>query len=244
VKILITDDHAVVRHGLKRLLADEFKKASFGEAANATEALNHIWKENWDIVILDLSMPGHSGLEVLKEIKKFRPKLPVMMLSMHPEDQFALRLLKAGAAGYVSKEIAPEVLVEAIRKVVAGERYVTPALVEKMASWLTLDVGAETLPHERLSDREFLVLRLIAEGKPVSAIAKELSLSVKTISTYGARAREKMGMTSNAELTRYAIENHLVENAWAAVGRPPQPNPVPSKRVLVGQKRTSRRSKF
>ena len=207
MKILIADDHAVVRHGLKQLLAEEFKKAVFGEASNATEALNHVWKENWDVVILDISMPGQSGWRPWREIKKSRPRLPVIMLSMHPEDQFAMRLLKAGASGYMTKEMAPDALLGAHRKVVAGGRYVSPALGEKMAGLLTVDVAVA--PHERLSDRELLVLRLIAAGKPVSAIAKELSLSVKTVSTYGARAREKMGMTSNSELTRYALQNHL-----------------------------------
>jgi len=214
MKILITDDHAVVRHGLKQLLAEEFKKAVFGEAATAMEALDHVWKENWDVVVLDLSMPGYGGLEALKEIKKFRPKLPVIILSMHPEDQFAMRLLKAGAAGYMTKETAPKALVGAIRKVVAGGRYISQTLAEKMASMLAVDV--DTPPHERLSDREFLVMRLIAAGKPVSVIAKELALSVKTISTYSARAREKMGMTTNSELTHYAIQHHLIDDVPSA----------------------------
>jgi two-component system invasion response regulator UvrY len=213
MKILITDDHAVVRHGLKQLLAEEFKRAVFGEAASAMEALDCVWKENWDVVVLDLSMPGHGGLEALKEIKKFRPKLPVIVLSMHPEDQFALRLIRAGAAGYLTKETAPKALVAAIRKVVAGGRYVSEALAEKMVASLGTDV--DVAPHERLSDREFLVFRLIAAGKPASAIARELSLSVKTISTYGARAREKMGMSTNAEMTHYAIQHNLVENSLA-----------------------------
>ncbi len=146
---------------------------------------------------------------MLKEIKQTRPKLPVLMLSMHPEDQFAVRLLKAGASGYMNKESAPEELVGAVKKLLSGGRYVSPALAEKMASYLALDV--QTTPHERLSDREFLVLRLIASGKPVGAIAKELSLSVKTISTYRTRILEKTGMTSNSELTHYALQNHLVE---------------------------------
>src|SRR6476661_1896657 len=131
MKILLTDDHAVVRHGLKQILADEFKKATFGEARNAQEALNRIWKENWDVVVLDITMPGRSGLEVLREIKKSRPKLPVLVLSMHPEDQFAVRLLKIGASGYMTKESAPNELVGAVKKVIAGGRYVSPALAEK-----------------------------------------------------------------------------------------------------------------
>ncbi|HVS50754.1 MAG TPA: response regulator transcription factor [Opitutaceae bacterium] len=207
MKILIVDDHAVVRQGLKQILAEEFKRAEFGESSNVQEAIDKVWKENWDVVVLDITMPGRSGLEVLKEIKKTRPKLPVLMLSMHPEDQFAVRLLKIGASGYMTKESAPNELVGAVKKVVAGGRYVSPALAEKMASYLAIDV--QTPPHERLSDREFLVLRLIASGKTPTAIAKELGLSVKTISTYRMRILEKMSMANNAELTHYAIQNNL-----------------------------------
>jgi len=209
MKILITEDHAVVRQGLKLILADHFKKAVFGEARNATEALACVWKEKWDVVVLDITMPGRSGLEVLKEIKRSRPKLPVLILSMHPEDQFAVRLLKAGAAGYLTKESAGDELVGAIKKVVGGGRYISPALAEKLAVHLTVDV--QKAPHERLSDREFLILRMIASGKPVSQIAKELSLSVSTVSTYRARILEKMDMKNNAELTHYALQKELVE---------------------------------
>src|SRR5437660_11794314 len=209
MKILLADDHAVVRHGLKQILADEFKRSVFGEARNAQEALDLVWKENWDVIVLDITMPGRSGLEVLREIKKSRPKLPVLVLSMHPEDQFAVRVLKSGASGYMTKESAPEELVGAIKKVLAGGRYVSPSLAEKMASYLAID--SPKAPHERLSDREFVVLRMIASGKTVSQIAEELSLSVKTVSTYRTRILEKTGMTSNAELTHYAIKNQLVE---------------------------------
>jgi two-component system invasion response regulator UvrY len=208
MKILITDDHAVVRQGLKQILLEEFPRAEFGEATNAQEAIERVWKENWDVVVLDITMPGRSGLEVLKEIKKSRPKLPVLVLSMHPEDQFAVRILKIGASGYMTKESAPNELVGAVRKVMAGGRYVSPSLAEKMASYLAIDV--QTPPHERLSDREFLVLRLIASGKTPTAIARELALSVKTISTYRMRILEKMNMANNAELTHYAIQNQLV----------------------------------
>ncbi|MGH7946529.1 MAG: response regulator [Opitutaceae bacterium] len=208
MKILITDDHAVVRQGLKQILLEEFTRAEFGEATNAQEAIDRVWKEHWDVVVLDITMPGRSGLEVLKEIKKSRPKLPVLVLSMHPEDQFAVRILKIGASGYMTKESAPNELVGAVRKVIAGGRYVSPSLAEKMASYLAIDV--HTPPHERLSDREFLVLRLIASGKTPTAIAKELALSVKTISTYRMRILEKMNMANNAELTHYAIQNQLV----------------------------------
>lgn len=209
MRILIADDHAVVRQGLKQILAADFKHAVFGEAENGQQALDLAWKESWDVLVLDITMPGQSGLDVLKAIKKNRPKLPVLMLSMHPEDQFAVRMLKIGAAGYMTKESAPAELVGAVKKVVSGGRYISPALAEKMAAFLAIDV--QTAPHERLSDREFLVLRLIASGKTVSAIAVELSLSVKTISTYRTRILEKTGMKNSAELTHYALQNHLVD---------------------------------
>ena len=199
-----------MRHGLKQILADEFKKATFGEARNAQEALNKVWKENWDVVVLDITMPGRSGLEVLREIRKSKPKLPVLVLSMHPEGQFAVRVLKRGASGYMTKESAPEELVGAIKKVLAGGRYVSPSLAEKLASYLSGGDGQKP-PQEKLSDREFQVLRLIASGKMVSEIAQELSLSVKTISTYRSRILEKMGMKNNAELMHYAMQHQLVE---------------------------------
>ncbi len=199
----------MVRQGLKQILADEFSRAVFGEAGTAQEAITKVWENEWDVVVLDITMPGRTGLEVLAEIRKSRPHLPVLVLSMHPEDQFAMRVLKSGAAGYMTKESAPEALVGAIKKVLAGGRYVSPALAEQMASYLGTDV--QKPPHERLSDREFLVLRLIASGKTVSQIAGELALSVKTISTYRVRILEKMLMSSNAELTHYAIQSRLVE---------------------------------
>ena len=208
MKILIADDHAVVRQGVKQILADAFPKAGYGEARNAQETLSRVWEEEWDVIILDITMPGRSGLDVLREIRKDRPRLPVLLLSMHPEDQFAVRMLKSGAAGYLNKESAPEELVGAIKKVIAGGRYVSPALAEIMASYLTVET--QKPPHERLSDREFQVLRQIASGRTVSEIAAELSLSVKTVSTYRARTLEKMGLRNNAELTHYAIQNQLV----------------------------------
>jgi DNA-binding NarL/FixJ family response regulator len=208
MKILIADDHAVVRHGLKQILADEFKRSEFGEAKNGQEVLDTIWKENWDVVILDITMPGRGGLEVLRELKQARPKLPILVLSMHPEDQFAVRVLKAGASGYMTKESAPQELVGAIRKVTAGGRHISPAVAELMASYLSLD--SDAAPHEQLSNREFQVMRLIASGKTVSEIARELSLSVRTVSTYRARILEKTGMRTNAELTHYAFQHQLV----------------------------------
>lgn len=167
-----------------------------------------MWKEHWDIVVLDITMPGRSGLEVLREIKRSKPRLPVLVLSMHPENQFAVRVLKRGASGYMTKESAPDELVGAIRKIMAGGRYVSTSLAEKLATYLSSDNQKQ--PQEMLSDREFQVLRLIASGKMVGEIAKELSLSVKTISTYRARILEKMGLKNNAELMHYAMQHELV----------------------------------
>lgn len=209
MKILLADDHTVVRHGLKQILADEFKRATFGEARNAQEALDLVWKDNWDVVVLDITMPGRSGLEVLREIKKSKPRLPVLVLSMHPENQFAVRVLKRGASGYMTKESAAGELVGAIKKVLAGGRYVSATLAEKLATYLASD--NQKAPQELLSDREFQVLRLIASGKIVSEIARELSLSVKTISTYRTRILEKMGLRNNAELMHYAMQHQLIE---------------------------------
>ena len=210
MRILIADDHAVVRHGLRQILADEFKSAEFGEARNGQEALNRVWgKERWDAVILDITMPGRGGLEILKEIKKSKPKLPVLVLSMHPEDQFAVRVLKAGASGYMTKESATEELVGAIKKILAGGRHISPSLAEIMATYLT--VKSEQPPHELLSNREFQVLREIASGRTVSEIARQLSLSVRTVSTYRTRILEKMGLKTNSELTHYAFQHQLVK---------------------------------
>lgn len=198
-----------MRHGLKQILADEFKRAEFGEARNGQDALNRVWKEKWDVVILDITMPGRGGLEVLKEIKKAKPKVPVLVLSMHPEDQFAVRVLKAGASGYMTKETAPEELVGAVKKILAGGRHISPSLGEIMAAYLS--IKTDKPPHELLSNREFQVLRQIASGRTVSEIARELSLSVRTVSTYRTRILEKMGLKTNAELTHYAFQTQLVK---------------------------------
>ncbi|HEY3304237.1 MAG TPA: response regulator transcription factor [Candidatus Binatia bacterium] len=208
VKILIADDHPVVRQGLKQVLADEADMKVEGEAANANELLAKVRRESWDIVLLDITMPGRGGLEVLKDLRRERAKLPVLVLSMHPEDQFGLRVLKAGAAGYLTKDSAPEELVKAIRKVCGGGKYISPLLAEQLA--VRLDPDEPRPPHEFLSDREYQVMCLIASGKRVGDIAKNLSLSVKTISTYRLRILEKMGVKTNAELTRYAIERALI----------------------------------
>jgi DNA-binding NarL/FixJ family response regulator len=208
MKILLADDHAVVRHGLKQILTDAFKRAAYGEARNAQETLDLVWKQEWDVVVLDITMPGRSGLEVLSEIKKTKPRLPVLVLSVHPENQFAVRVLKSGASGYMTKETAPEELVGAVKKVLAGGRYVSTALAETLAGSLS---ESKRAPQEKLSDREFQVLRLIASGKMVTDIAREMSLSVKTISTYRSRLLAKMGMKNNAELMYFAIQHKLVE---------------------------------
>lgn len=209
LKVLITDDHALIRRGLKQVLQEGLGAVTVGEAQDAKEALEQIMKQRWDVVIMDITMPGRSGLDILRDIKLAQPLLPVLILSMHPEDQFAVRVLKAGASGFIPKESAPEELIKAIRKVVAGGRYVTPALAEKMA--FDLAARRDKPPHETLSDREFQVLRLIGSGKPVGQIAEDLGLSVKTVSTYRARVLEKMSMQNNAELTHYAIKHQLVD---------------------------------
>ena len=209
IRILIADDHAILRRGLKEILVDELKDAIFAEAGNAQQVLTDVRKQAWDLVILDITMPGRSGLDLLRDLKQLRPELPVLVLSMHPEDQYAKRVLRSGAAGYMNKETAPKELVTAIRKVLAGGRYVSAALAEKLASDLSAD--SARLPHERLSDREFEILRMIASGKTVSQIAEELHLSVTTVSTHRARILEKMDMANNAELMRYAMINALID---------------------------------
>jgi len=209
IRVLIADDHAIVRRGLIEILSRDLKDSVCGEAENAQQVLAQVQSHPWDLVILDVSMPGRSGIDVLTDLKVAKPKLPVLVLSMHPEDQYGKRVLKAGASGYMNKNSAPEELIKAIRKVLAGGRYVSQALAEKLA--LDLSEKHVQLPHESLSDREFEVLRMIASGKTVSQIADGLHLSVATISTYRARILEKMNMTTNAELMHYAFRNHLVE---------------------------------
>lgn len=208
IRVLIADDHAVVRHGIRQILADEPDMRIFGEARDGAEALDQIRKHDWDLVILDINMPGPGALDILKEVREARPKLPVLVFSMHPEEQFALRTLKGGASGYLIKESASEELVRAIRKILKGGKYVSEALAEKIA--FDLHPDWERAPHENLSNREFQILCLIAAGKTVSEIARELHLSVKTVSTYRARILEKMHMKTNAALAHYAITNRLV----------------------------------
>ncbi|MBI2359797.1 MAG: response regulator transcription factor [Deltaproteobacteria bacterium] len=209
IRVLIADDHPVVRKGLKQILAEVPDIEVTGEASDARELIENVQKEICDIILLDITMPGRGGLDALKELRRDFPTIPVLVLSMHPEDQYGVRVLKSGAAGYMTKESAPEELVEAIKKVHGGGKYLSPYLAEKLA--FELVEGSDKPPHERLSDREFEILRLIASGKTVSQIASILSLSVKTISTYRARILEKMTMKTNAELTHYAIHNKLVD---------------------------------
>ncbi|HEY7559691.1 MAG TPA: response regulator transcription factor [Candidatus Binatia bacterium] len=209
MRVLIADDHPIFRAGLKEALAKERDIEFVGEADNGQIALELARRRRWDVVLLDITMPGKGGLEVLQELRRERPKLPVLILSAHPEDQLALRLLKAGAAGYVTKDKAPEVLLQAVRKVLRGEKYVSEALAEKALLNLVSETGKPL--HETLSDREYQVMRLIASGKTVKEIGKELFLSVRTVSTYRSRVLEKMRMKTNAELIRYAVDNKLVD---------------------------------
>ncbi|PKN37213.1 MAG: DNA-binding response regulator [Deltaproteobacteria bacterium HGW-Deltaproteobacteria-2] len=208
IRILVADDHAVVRQGVKQILADEKDMAVKDEAQNGPETLKKVTENEYDVVLLDISMPGRSGLEVLEDIKAQCPKLAVLILSMHPEEQYAVRALKAGASGYLTKASAPQELIGAIRKVACGGKYVTSSLAEKLADEMEIDT--EKLPHERLSNREHQIMLMLAEGKTVSDVAGELCLSVKTISTYRTRIMSKMGMKKNAELTLYAVHNKLI----------------------------------
>ena len=209
MRILIADDHAVVRKGLRQILEEASDIVVGGEASNGREVLEKIRAGGWDALVLDITMPGQTGLEVLKEVKQEAPRLPVLMLSMHAQEQYAARVLKAGASGYLPKESAPEELIKAIRKVCSGGKYVSADQAEKLI--YLFDNTGDKAPHELLSDREFEVLRAIASGRTVSQIAAEVHLSVKTVSTYRARILEKMRMKTNAELTTYSVRNGLVQ---------------------------------
>ena len=207
-KILLADDHNVVRKGLKQILADEFSEVELGEACNGTEAYRMVKEKKWDLLILDINMPGKSGLEVLKQLKDENISLPTLVLSMHPEEQVAMRALKLGASGYLSKDIVDTELIVAVNKILSGRKYITLSLAEQMAS--KLENPDDKAPHELLSDREYQTLLLFAEGKTVSQIADKLCLSVPTISTFRARILEKMAMKTTAEMVNYAIRNNLV----------------------------------
>lgn len=209
IKILIADDHAIVREGLKQIVGETADMVVADEATSGHEVLEKVWDNTYDVVILDISMPGRDGVDILKQLKDHDPHLPILILSMHPEEQYAVRVLKAGAAGYLTKESAPDELVTAIRRVSTGRKYVSASLAEKLA--LDLERDTEKQCHEILSDREYQVMCMIASGKRVQEIAEELCLSVKTVSTYRARILEKMKMKNNAELMYYAIKQGLVD---------------------------------
>jgi two-component system, NarL family, invasion response regulator UvrY len=209
IRVLIGDDHPVVRRGLRQILADEKDLTVAGEAADADEVMRQVSGGDWGVVVLDLSMPGNRNLDLLRRLKTEQPEVPVLVLSIHPEEQYALRCLKAGAGGYLNKQSAPEHLVEAVRTVASGRRYLSPTLTERLVSDAP-SVG-ERLPHERLSERERQVFLGIASGKTVGELAEELGISVKTVSTYRTRLLDKLGLRTNSEMTRYAFEHGLVE---------------------------------
>ena len=208
-RILLVDDHPIVRQGIKQVLVGAFHPALVGEAANAEEGLTEARGTEWDVMVLDLTLPGSSGMDLLKDLRRERPTLPVLVLSMHPPDQFARRAMNAGASGYLTKDSSPTELVKAIGEVIAGRRYLNPAVIEQLVAHQ--DTNVPQRPHEVLSDREYQVLRMIASGLTVSQISSRLSLSVKTISTYRARVLEKMGMRTTAELMHYGIQHGLVD---------------------------------
>jgi DNA-binding NarL/FixJ family response regulator len=209
IKILIADDHAIVREGLKQIVAEESDMKVMGEAANASELFELLDEDSWEIVVLDINMPGKSGLEALKEMKTRNIKVPVLILSMFSEDQYGLRAIKAGAAGYLKKVSAPTELVSAIRKIVGGGKYISSTLAEKLAE--NVDVTNQKALHQNLSDREFQIMCLISFGKSAEEIAEELAISIHTVYSYRNRILEKMHLKSNVELTQYAIQNKLIE---------------------------------
>ena len=208
IRVLIADDHAVVRKGLKQIILDEFPSAFIAEVSDVESLVSHVVKQDWDVVICDISMPGRSGLEALRQVKDIKPEIPVLIMSMHPEDQYALRVLKAGASGYLNKDSVHEELIKAIQTVRIGRKYIRPTIAEKLVGALSSDSNKQL--HEQLSDREFDVFKMIAEGKTISEIASQLSLGATTVSTYRARILEKMNMKTNADLTRFALENKLI----------------------------------
>jgi DNA-binding NarL/FixJ family response regulator len=209
IAILIADDHAVFRRGLKDILEENFPGAIIGEAETGQGAIELVRNAIWNIVVLDVTMPGQSGVEVLKQIGQIRPALPILMLSMHPEEQYALRLLKAGAAGYITKIKAPLEIVKAIKRVLAGNKYISPSMTERLRE--KLKPGAEKLPHDRLSNREYQVMHMTCAGKTLKDIAGALAISIQTVSTHRARILRKMGLHTSAGLIRYAVENDLVD---------------------------------
>jgi DNA-binding NarL/FixJ family response regulator len=209
IRVLIADDHAIVRQGLRQILSDTEDMVVAGEASNGVEVVQMVRAGQFDMVLMDVSMPDRNGIDALKLIRKELPKLPILVLSMHPEEHYAIRALKAGAAGYLTKQSAPDLLVHAIRQVANGKKYVSPAVAEQLAN--AIDEDLDKLPHEKLSDREYQTLVMIASGKSPTKIAEDLNLSVKTVSVYRARLLEKMHMKNNAELTHYGLKHGLVD---------------------------------
>ena len=209
INVLIADDHAIVRQGLKQIISETEDMLVTGEADDGAEALALARQQPWDVFLLDVSMPNRNGIDTLKQLKKEFPRLPVLILSMHPEEQYAVRALKAGASGYLTKQSAPEQLVNAIRQVASGKKYLSPAVAQQLADAISEDT--EKSPHERITDREYQVLKLIAAGKTLTQIAESLNLGVATVSTYRARLLEKMGLRSTAELIRYGLEHGLAD---------------------------------
>jgi len=208
IRILIADDHAVVRKGLKQIIIDEFPSAEIMEVGDVESLIVQVIKADWDVIICDISMPGRSGVEALEQIKQIKPDIPVLMLSMHSEDLYAMRVLKAGASGFLNKSSVHEELIKAIHMVRLGRKYITASVAERLADSLSVNQGKKL--HESLSNREFEILKMIASGKSISEIAEQLLLSPTTVSTYRSRILEKMTMKSNADITRYALENRLI----------------------------------
>ena len=208
-KILVVDDHAVVRRGLQQIISDSLDAVVVNEAKNGSEALAFARKGQYDLVLLDISLPDRTGIDVLKDLKAFQPDLPVLMLSIHPEEQYAIRALRAGASGYLTKASPPEELITAISKVLSGEKYITATFAQQLIS--NLDKENAVLPHQNLSDREYQVMCLLAQGRTPKQIGSDLKVSIKTVSTYRSRILEKLKIHSNAEITRYCLEHQLID---------------------------------
>jgi len=223
IRVLVSDDHPIVREGVKQILSETTDIVVAQEASTGQEAIAYLWKNDFDVVLLDISMPGRDGLETLRELKTIRPKTPVLILSIYPEEYYAVRVLRGGASGYVTKSSAPDELISAIRKVASGGKYISPTLAERLTYELDKDLSRPL--HESLSDREYQVMRMIASGKAIKEIASELCLSIKTVSTYRARIFEKLGIKNNATLVLYALQNNLIDGRHLPV-RPQQEGPA------------------
>lgn len=217
IRVLVADDHPIVREGVKQILSETNDIIVAHEASNGQEAIDLIWKNKYDVILLDISMPGRDGLETLREMKSIRPKTPVLILSIYPEEHYAVRVLRGGASGYVAKASAPDDLISAIRRVASGGKYISPVVAERLT--YELDKDSSRPPHEILSDREYQVMRMISAGKTVKEIAADLCLSIKTVSTYRVRIFEKLGITNNAALVLYAVQNKLIDEGQLPAAR-------------------------